>query len=490
MFRQSVSQTALTTDAANSFFGTRISGNSFGSDVSMLATLRALLYPRFRNDSDHINLRIDTTACNGDRLTSMPAKDAMREIMSKYDLNGEGQFIVHGFRGASAEKTAAYMSLVDIEFTKCFKGFSLVEKITAFYRKSFGVRCFINPAKKITVLFVDGLDLRRLHYLQCCVLPAVPWYFDPAKGLSEDEKELVASFREESPDTYQACIYKLSQQYDFRSAAIRDMLGGIEDRFIRSQRDDLTHQITEIDSRIERLMQELGDKYRDRDTISIRLLGIEEAINRGEKQESELVDYFICNKHLVLGHVDGDVIYFKTIADLTMFDPDMAEKYINNRRSLLYMRNGEDRNVPYKDMKRLMTAIFLDGTLTVQFCGSYYLDLVRRNTDGIQHDDYSSPEFTNCMPNPHIDGFHCMGNHRKAVGEMLKTHNYVGAVDQCIASTSNLAFGDSVVMSQFIARVCDEVNNGGAKCVRLPDGSYTDFRGAMAFLKSGDAAHE
>lgn len=490
MFRQSVTQTALTSDAANSFFGTRIGGDAFGSDVSMLATLRALLYPRFREGSDdQVTLRIKTTTCNAEHLASRPAKDAMREIMSPYDLSASNQFIVHGFRGPGVEQTVAYMSLVDSEFAKVFRGYKPIDKVAAYYRKSFGVRCFVNEAKRNTILFVDGLDMRRLHYLQCCVLPAVPWYFDPANGLSDDERALVSSFREDAPDTYLACINKMAARYDFRSAAIRGMLSGVEDRFVRSERDDLARMIEQIDRRIRDMSAELGQKYREREDISIRLLGLEEAINRGDKHESELIDYFICNKHLVLDSVTGDRINFRTIADLTQFDPEMAETQIRNRNSLLYKRNGEERSVPYEDMKRLMSAIFLDGVLTVQFCASYWVDLRAQHADGVSSASFDEPEFINCMPNPHINGFGCIGNNRQAINRMLSSHNYMGAIDQCLASTSNLNFGDSTVLNRFINAVCNDVANGGRKCVRLPDGSYTDFRGALAFLKSGESAN-
>lgn len=491
MFRQSVNLTAFTTDGANSFFGDRLTGDTFGSDNTLVATLRALAYPRFASEKDKIFVRIGSKICNNAELAKSPAQDELKRIMDPYNLNTVAdQFTVFGFRGSSREHTAAYMRLVESEFETCFKGYERIEKITAFYKKSFDVICYVNKARRNTVIFVDGIDVRKLHYLQCSVLVAIPWYFDPTKGLTDNEKALIQSFREQSPDKYQECMSKLAEQYDFRSAQIRALLGGIESRFIKRERDDLTKDIDNIDKDISRLAEKIGLKYKDRENLCIRLMGIEEAINRGDSPESELAEYFVCNKHLVLDQVDGEVIYFKAIADLTQFDPELAERVINNKRSLVYMRDGHPRNASYEDLHLLMSAIFLENKLTIRFCGAYYVDLGNRHCNGHSGQNYDDPAFVNCMPNPHIDGYSCMGSNERYVNEMIAHHNYVGAIDQCIASCSNLNFGDSPVMNRFMSRVTDAIANGGKKCIRLPDGSYVDFKEALAYLKTGVVAGE
>jgi hypothetical protein len=489
MFRQSVSQTAFTSEGANSFFGDRVLGDQFGSDSTLVATLRALAYPRFQSENDKIHVRISSTICNSATLGQTPAQDELKRILDTYKLGvSQDQFVIHGFRSSAKEHTAAYMRLVESEFEKCFKGYERVDKVTAFYKKSFDVICYINREKRNSIFFVDGLDVRKLHYLQCSILVAIPWYYDPTKGLTDDEKALVRSFYEQSHEKYQECLSKLAEKYDFRSAQIRSVLGGIESRFIKRERDDLSTAIDNIDREINRLSEKIGLKFKEREESSIRLLGIEEMINRGETPESELAEYFICNKHLVLDYVDGERIYFKTIADLTQFDPEMAESQIKNKRSQIYMRDGCSRSVSYDDLHLLMSAIFLDCKLTIRFCGAYYVDLGNRNCNGLQGQNYDDPAFINCMPNPHIDGYSCMGNNTRYVAEMIAKHNYMGAIDQCLGSCSNLNFGDSTVMNRFMSRVTDAIKNGGKKCVRLPDGSYTDFKGALEYLKTGVVA--
>ena len=46
MFRNLIGQTPLTDDFANDFFEGKIWGDSYNGDTTLIATLRALVYPR------------------------------------------------------------------------------------------------------------------------------------------------------------------------------------------------------------------------------------------------------------------------------------------------------------------------------------------------------------------------------------------------------------------------------------------------------------
>jgi len=49
MFKNSIASTPLTTDAANAYFS-NVTGQRYGNDNSFLATLRALVAPRMKED--------------------------------------------------------------------------------------------------------------------------------------------------------------------------------------------------------------------------------------------------------------------------------------------------------------------------------------------------------------------------------------------------------------------------------------------------------
>lgn len=491
MFRQNINATAMTSEGANMFFGDRIIGDTYGSDVSLLSTIRALAWPRFTAATDHILIRINDTF-GTDNITAENADESIRSALNDYNLNScRDNFIVHGFRGGK-EISASWISALKDRFARLYPGYEPIEKITAFYQKSFDVLCFVNRERRVSVMLVGSLDLRKLHYLQCAVLPAMPWYYDHKKGLTEEETTLVRSFNEQSADAYIASIARLAEQYDFRTAMIRAQLDGIETRFAREELVDLSNQIQSLEREVTQLYDKIGDRCATIESYRLRLLGLENAVNSGEGRESELTDFFLHSAGtLVLDSVNDSCINFSVITDLSMFDEDQAERAIKNDRSLLYMQNGVDRSVPRDDMRLLMRAIFLDHTLTVRFCGSYLMDLARKKVNGRGNNSFTDPLFANAMPNPHIQNFSCTGENGRTAMRMLNSHNYIGAINQCVMSAGNLNFGDSTVLNRFIGTVCDAITHeNGKKCVRLGDGSYVTFAEALAFLKNGGTAHE
>ena len=51
-------------------------------------------------------------------------------------------------------------------------------------------------------------------------------------------------------------------------------------------------------------------------------------------------------------------------------------------------------------------------------------------------------------------------------------------IELCIMSSKSINLGDSPVMRKFIPRITN-----GYKCLELPDGTVTDFKGALKYLK-------
>ena len=479
MFKTSISSTPFTSDAANSYF-TNITGGIFGTDCSFLATLRALVAPRIK-EGESVNLVFGSSDYTADTIRSVPADRAVAAICNNYNMNMAGQVFVHSLR-ADSDSNLANMKIIADRFVSVFPGYHRLDKFAEFYRKSFAVDCYINPELKSVIIFADCLDIRKMHYLQVSILAFLPWYLNQQEGITEDELALVKSLREKSSEEYERCLAKLAEQYDFRTARIRQMLRGFETRYEKIECDRVRQMIENIDREIDRLNNGIGEQFTKRNEQCIRLLGLEQKVANGG-DDSEIMEYFLCNTKLVLERVTNTDMYFAVKDYLEYFDRDMAEQIINRSSSFVYRPGGGSGHTgaAAEKMKKLMTEIFVseEPRLKVRVCAAYRFDL-NGSVSPQGHHSFGS-EYMGYLPNPHINNYNCMGNYTSTINRLLKNRDYIGALEQCIASCKSLNWGDSMVMTSFMRSMWgDEGNN---RCIELPDGRVVKPNEAINWLE-------
>ncbi len=479
MFRNSVQSTAFTSPGAEEYFGGKIVGMNYNGDVSFLSTLRALLGPRIK-EGDMVSLQFSTV--RGDRVEPASMGDVPRHIAP-----------IDGFYGNSNCITVANVSTVTMDdeasgkvmdkIKKAFKnieGYAEYPEIAAFYHKAFNVLCFVNPIIHSILVYVENLDLRKLHYLQVSTLALFQWYFDKEQGTTEDEMALIKSLRETDETEYLNCLNKLAGSYDFRSACIRKLLNGFESQHDRLRLENLNEQLDIIDRRIQDYLQRIGSQLRDKESVRVNIMGLEKKLANPASDGSELMDYFIANKKLILDKVRASVVYFTVKDYITYFDKDAAEQVINNPRSPFYNRSAA--RIPDDKVKKLLTEIFLADKprLRIKTCAAYSVDVENRNIEGMRCYPYSS-ECSDCIPNMHIERHSCIGDYAQIFAELLTEDNYVGIIEQCVASAKSLNFYDGTVIREFASAFVTgaDYNN---KCIELPDGTVVKPADAVRWL--------
>lgn len=485
MFKSVINSTPLVSDAANSFFQ-NIRGDYFQRDATFLSTLRALVAPRMTKE-DSVTLSFTETHYTAGQVRDNSIRDMLNAICRYSNaLSGEmGQIQIHNFVSQSQEDNYACLELVKSSFEQQYEGWHRLNKVTDFFRKTFYVLCFINPEKKSVYLFTDKMDVKKMHYLQCSIFAFLPWYFDPEAGVSELEMELINSLREKKSDKYDDCIARIASQYDFRTQKIRNLLAGFETRYERQECERVRREIGDYIDEIDRLNSQIGEYLRVKADKEIRLLGLETKIAQGSSEDSEIMEYFLCNNRLVLEEVTDTYMVFSCMDYLTYFDEDMAKQMIDNKRSYVYRPNGRACNnfIQEDDMKKLMYAIFIDQTLRIKMCCAYKFDLNGR-VKGLSGHNYGY-EFRECTPNTHIDRYSCMGNYERTINELLKNHNYIGAIEQCVASCKSMNFADSPVMQEFMSRLYGlSGSNVNIRCIELPDGRVVEPKEAIEWIKA------
>lgn len=481
MFKTIINQTPLVNDTANDFFCNKIEGEYFNHDVTFVSTLRALVAPRMQKE-DRLRVEFSNTSYTAEQIGNISDISVMKTIVPPVLSSKTGSIYIHSFTSSAQADNYAMIELFKRSFSKTYKGWSILEKVTTFFRKQFYVLCFINPKLKSVAIFADRLDVRYMHYLQCAIFAFLPWYFNPDDGVSELEMALIESLREKTSDKYEEITMKIAEKYDFRAMRIKQMLSGFETRSEKIECDRIRNNISNTLRAIKDYNHRIGVYLEDKHNLEVRLLGLEAKIAQSS-EESEIMEYFMCNKKLDLVEVTDSRMTFIVKDYLTYFDEDMAKSMINNSGSYVYVLNGRACNniIPEQEMKKLMTAIFIEEKLRIKFCSAYSFDL---NGNVNAESDYDfGRNGKDHMPNPHINKYSCLGNYSRVINELLVDRNYIGAIEQCAASCKSLNFGDSAVMQVFMEEMYGIRNYTESNTfIELPEGTMVSPKDAIKWL--------
>lgn len=482
MFRNTIAETPLTNAVANGYFK-NISGSAYMGDTTFLATLRALLAPRIGEDESVNLIFTNNSASEGqlkdDSLTPGSKKTLLKRLVGVTDVY-YGNIVVNNFRG-TAEASDAWHEFLADRFASAYPGFKKIDKVSLFFKKSFAVSCFINTETKGVVLCVSNMDIRIMHYLQVGIFAFLPWFFDPKAGVSPLEMELINSLREKTEDKYREVIEKFAEQYDFRTMQIKSMLKGFEQRHERARMDQVKNEIQNCINRINNLNSQIATYLESMHSNEVVLLGLETKI-ASESEDSEIMEYFLANKKLDLVSVSDSSMRFIVKDKLAYYDEDLIKKVLANKSSFLYRSGGR---ISDDDMELLISSVFLDEKIRIRVCAAYEFSLTG-NVSAIAGYPFG-PEYNGYMPNPHIQNYRCMGNHVKVINEMLMKHDYIPAVEQCVASAKSLNFGDSIVMGHFVSTISSGYSKDNARYFELPDGKCVTAKEAVEYLKKEEA---
>lgn len=486
MFKTVINSTPLVNEQANSFFE-NIYGDNFRGDVTFVSTLRALVAPRIKED-EYVVLRFGQTNFTSAEVGRTPTTEMVRKICDFFYNEDRGNIYIHNFNSNIQEDNFACIELMKSTFTKVYSGWHRLEKVTDFYRKQFGVMCFINPEIKSVAIFAENMDIRKMHYLQCSIFAFLPWYFNPDEGVSELEYQLIDSLREKTSTKYEEALAKIASQYDFRTQRIKQLLAGFETKYERIECQKVEREIMNVIDTINSLNSQIGEYLSAKNDMETKLLGLETKIANGDN-DSEIMDYFLCNDKLVLLNVTDTKMRFAVKTYLEYFDEDMARSVIGNKSSYVYAPNGRRCNsyIPEASMEKLMNAIFIDQILKIRFCAAYEFDL-NGGVRAIQGYNFGH-EFFDYTPNTHINQYRCLGTYDRAINNLLAKRDYIGAIEQCTASCKSLNFGDSTVMKTFISTVYglpdySHINN---RCIELPDGRIVKPLDAVKWLEESES---
>ena len=481
MFNKSIYGVTLASDAADRLFSNITATSTL--DQSFIATLRALLRNRLPQDETlHLTCRElqipvnDVIAATTSECMSWFVPDSILRL----GASGHSITIVHMMQLDAGAKMLEVVKANTGQGKRYLDNYKRRDDLHVFYAHKVKALFYTDDTERNTIIFVERMELKHFHALQMMIPKYLPLLF--ADPLTETETAVLKSCGNKSAVEYETLIERFAKDLDIRAEIVRIKLAGFETVFERMRANELRDEINSYQDSYEHHLTAMRDLSHKLQECKYTLAGLECAIDQQAK-DSELMEYFMCNKNLSIIKVIGTAIEFIAHGYADIYDADAFEQYAGNLNG--YMYSNLHSTVTKPQMQKLYRAIFDECKYKLRICAAYTAD-IRTGLRGLSGYVFP-PESRTYLHNPHIQFHGCIGSYGGRFQEYMQKRDYVGGIDQAVVSARNLNFYDSTVMSTF----AKELSRTTISCIEKPDGTLLTPREAILELEGGgDECHD
>lgn len=302
-------------------------------------------------------------------------------------------------------------------------------------------RVLINEQGKRTLIIAGQIDNEWGRKMLSTLPKITPWLF--TEGISEDEMQLFKALSDNDCDTINSLIEAKYNEFDFRTTLFHKEFDGYENAYIENQKEVIQSRLRDNYESYRAYQEHLSQIL-----LQIKENNIEyDALCRLDLDTSNSFANFLINhKNIVYAKRRRDnTIYYVIDESIEYYDADKFEDYYNNPRCG-FMASASEVT------KKVLKGLFIDcvGKLSVysefQLNNLTSIEPLRAGTiDGVRYDDH--------FAHPHLGEYVCLGGNRNQINDYLNKGDWDMAIEQTIAATKNLNFGDSTVMCRLVERL-------------------------------------
>jgi hypothetical protein len=476
LFSKYIYSTALASEEADRLFSNITESGT--PDQSFMATLRALLRNRIPQ-GETVHFSCSEMKIPADDIIAAPVPQRMNRFVSIAAMCQTSTSHTISIVYAAQHDAGAEMLEVVKANAGCGKSYMSNyirrDDLQVFYARKVNALFYTDDTQRNSIIFVDKMELKHFHALQMMIPKYLPLLF-ANNPLTEKETALLKSTGTAKASEYESLIEWFAGELDIRAEIIRTKLAGFETVFERMRADEIRAEIIWHQEDYDNQLSKLRDTSHKIQECKYSLAGLVSVID-GQSGDSELMEYFMCNKNLSIMQVIGSEIQFIAHGYTDIYDIDAFEQYVGNHDG--YMYSNLHNSISKPQMEKLYRTIFGECSYKLRICAAYTAD-IRSGLTAISN--YSFPaESMTYFPNPHIQSHGCIGQYAGRFLEYMQKRDYVGAIDQAVVSARNLNFYDLTVISTF----AKDFSATKIKCVENPEGTLLTPKEAIIELEGG-----
>lgn len=337
-------------------------------------------------------------------------------------------------------------------------------------------RVYSNAAIKSTVIIVRQATDKWIDKLCSSLFRVLPWYFEG--GMSDDETALFKSISKGDAETFNSIINNLCAPYDFKSSRFKKTLIGWNDGYRKKQIATLQNNIESLHNSVTDYQQNIERCLRDIEMSSTNLLALQA---QGNSADDSVYKFFMSHSNIVihkttLGSGEGNVMEYAVLDTIEYYDSDAFLRLYKNTGSSI---GGADENV-----KKILYAVFADNKGVFKVESMFKLTNLS-SLNVMRHSRTGKYEKTH-LAHPHLVHYGCLGGNSSYISNFLQQGNWDMAIEQSVAATKNINFGDAVVISQFVSDVRRALDYNNCKCIIADNGTEMTPAEFLAYISENN----
>ncbi len=413
--------------------GSWVAGSDLNGDVSMLATMRALLHTRRKDQQYHFSYLSISRDIALPRSDGQALFNKLRGVRETDPIPANTLYWIT-LRSINVHGVVDSLLAASNHPWTTENGYTRLSAAEQYLSSKCGMETviFINQSTNFCVIFTNVFTLSSYHLVQSFLPLYFPALFKETP-LTTEEKHLLECLTKRSADEYRTAMQEMGKALGLEEMAVRTLLQDFEKSTRKHQLTDAENQVNNARDNANDFRERYIRALRDLDESVLRYEGMRVALEN-TSESRELMDYFLAHKNLKLLSAADGRLQFIVSTYIDSFDVEGYEHLSKNGD----IYNGINAGAPFnkvQNRKLLMDALFCENPkLKVRTCAYYRLSMDGEvnSSRGFNYLMYGAYE--NCIPNPHLQYHNCIGNNAPLITEQLRKGDTLSAVECCIAS--------------------------------------------------------
>lgn len=344
--------------------------------------------------------------------------------------------------------------------------------VAPFLSSASETRVYSNATIKSTIIFVRQATGKWIDALCSSMFRILPWYF--TDGISKDETALFKAINTKDSEAFVKIVNDTCAPYDFKAVRFKRMLIGWNDGYrkqqiikLKNNAENTLKLISDHQERITNLLNALNEYNANLTSLQAQCDSSDDSVFRFFMNHH---DISICN--ISLNTNNGNIMDYCIFDTLEFFDRDEFLRVYNNELSNI--------GCAPKDIRDILYAIFGLEENKGLFRVESMFRLANLSSLNVLRERRSHQYDYTHLPHPHLVNYGCLGGNSKYINQYMQQGNWDMAIEQSIAATKNINFGDIVVIDSFLRDIRNSMDS--CKCIVANNGKEMTPREFLAYI--------